>query len=134
MRIRLKAWGDILRSYLFLTFIALIIILSGCSADVNSQIGPLPATEIISKEPVVIGYIVEVLEEEQVIYVKSGVTKGEAMKLDMQHTGQNMRAFFSSAKTFDGELKKGYKVAVWEFEEKEAIDNYVAERIIILEI
>ncbi|MFD1032877.1 hypothetical protein [Metaplanococcus flavidus] len=122
-----------MRNYILLTSIALILILSGCSASANSETGPFPATEIISKEPVVIGYIVEVLEEDQVIFVKSDVTKEEAMKTNRNDTGNNMHMFFSNATTFDGELEKGYKVAVWEFADKEAKDNSISERIVILE-
>lgn len=122
-----------MRKYLLLSFIALIFILSGCTDQENSETGPYPATDIVSEEPAAVGYIVEVLEEEQVIFVKSGVTKEEAMKLDKQDTGLNMHSFFSNSTTFDGELKKGYKVAVWKFEQEEGNVGAISEKIVVLE-
>ena len=123
-----------MKNYKFLLFITLVFILSGCSDKQPSETGPYPATEIISEEPVAIGYIVEVLVEEQVIFVKSGVTKEEAMELDKNDTGYNMHSFFSNSTTFDGELKKGDKVAVWKFEEEEEGNVMaISEKIIVLE-
>ncbi|WP_158593215.1 hypothetical protein [Planomicrobium sp. Y74] len=123
-----------MRNYLLLSFIALIFILSGCSDEENSETGPYPATEIVFEEPVAVGYIVEVMEEEQMIFVKSGVTKEEAMKLDKQASSPGMHSFFSNSTTFDGELKKGYKVAVWKFEEEEEGNvGAISEKIVVLE-
>lgn len=122
-----------MRKFLFVSVIASAFILTACSETENPQIGPYPATEIHSDEPVAIGYIVEVLEEEQVIFVKSGVTKQEAMDLDRQDVGFNMHTFYSNSTTFDGRLKKGYKVAVWKFEEEEGNVHAISEKIIVLE-
>ncbi|TAA73061.1 hypothetical protein [Planococcus salinarum] len=122
-----------MRKFLFISFIATAFILTGCSEAETPQIGPYPATEIFSDEPAAIGYIVDVLEEEQVIFVKSGVTKQEAMELDRQDIGFNMHTFYSNSTTFDGKLKKGYKVAVWKFEEEEGNVHAISEKIIVLE-
>ena len=122
-----------MRNYLILALVVTIFVLSGCSTNTNSETGPFPATEIITNEPVVIGYIIEVLEEDQSIVIKSGVTKEEAMKSNKNDTGYDVHTFFSNATTFDGELVKGYKVAVWQLENQEAIDNLISERIVVLE-
>ena len=122
-----------MKKFLFILAVLLASILTGCADTEEGQIGPYPATEILSEEPVVIGYIVEVLEEEQVIFVKSGVTKAEALELDKQDTGFNMHTFFSNSTTFDGKLKKGFKVAVWKFEEEEGNVHAISEKIVVLE-
>ena len=122
-----------MRKFILISFITLVLILSGCSDEASSQVGPFPATDIVSEEPIVIGYIVEVLEEEQVIFVKSGVTKEEALQLDRHDTGLDMHSFFSNGTTFDGELEAGYKVAVWLFEGEEAEANSISEKIVVLE-
>lgn len=122
-----------MRNYLILALVVTLFVLSGCSTNTNSETGPFPATEIITNEPVVIGYIIEVLEEDQAIVIKSGVTKEEAMKSNKNDTGYDVHTFFSNATPFDGELVKGYKVAVWQLENQEAIDNLISERIVVLE-
>lgn len=122
-----------MKKFLLILAVALTSILTGCTDTEEGQIGPYPATEILSEEPEVIGYIVDVLEEEQVIFVKSGVTKAEALKLDKQDAGFNMHTFFSNSTTFDGKLEKGFKVAVWKFDEEEGNVHAISEKIVVLE-
>lgn len=118
----------------FLLFFALILFLAACSEESAASTGSTyPDTEVVGEEPAVVGHIVEVLEEKQVIVVVEGITKEEALKIDVQTYELGMASFASNATKFEGAFKKGDKVAVWKFEEGPETAGEVAERIVLLE-
>lgn len=117
-------------------FIASILIISGCSNISQAFEGsPYPATEIAPEEPVFIGYIVEVVEvveDKQALLVMEGITKEEAMHVDVPNTS-GVLTFYSNATEFEGAFETGNKVAIWE-SKKSAEDTVgIAERIVLLE-
>lgn len=114
-------------------FIASILIISGCSNISQAFEGsPYPATEIAAEEPVFVGYIVEVVEDKQALLVMEGVTKEEAMHVDVPNTS-GVLTFYSNATEFEGAFETGNKVAIWE-SKKSAEDTVgIAERIVLLE-
>lgn len=117
-----------------LLFFALILFLASCSEETAVPTGSTySATEVVGEEPVVVGHIVEVLEEKQVIVVVEGITKQEALEIDVQTYELGMATFASNATKFEGAFKKGDKVAVWKFEEGPETAGEVAERIVLLE-
>jgi hypothetical protein len=120
-----------LKSLLFFVF---ILLLASCSEEPAASTGSTyPDTEIVGEEPIVVGHIVEVLEEKQMIVVVEGVTKEEALEIDAQTYELSMASFASNATRFEGAFKKGDKVAVWKFEEGPETAGEVAERIVLLE-
>lgn len=63
-----------------LLFFALILLLASCSEESVASTGSTyPDTEIVGEEPAVVGHIVEVLEEKQIIVVVEGIRKEEAL-------------------------------------------------------
>ncbi len=117
-----------------LLFFALILLLASCSEESVASTGSTyPDTEIVGEEPAVVGHIVEVLEEKQIIVVVEGITKEEALEIDAQTYELSMVSFASNATRFEGAFKKGDKVAVWKFEEGPETAGEVAERIVLLE-
>lgn len=114
-------------------FIASILIISGCSNISQAFEGsPYPATEIAAEEPVFVGYIVEVVEDKQALLVMEGVTKEEAMHVDVPNTS-GVLTFYSNATEFERAFETGNKVAIWE-SKKSAEDTVgIAERIVLLE-
>lgn len=113
---------------------AIILLLASCSEESAASTGfTYPATEIEGEEPVVIGHVIEVIEEKQVIVVIEGITKQEALEIDVQTYELGMASFASNATKFEGAFKKGNKVAVWKFEEGPETAGEVAERIVLLE-
>lgn len=117
-----------------LLFLALILLLASCSEESAASTGSTyPDTKIVGEEPAVVGHIVEVLEEKQIIVVVEGITKEEALEIDAQTYELSMASFASNATRFEGAFKKGDKVAVWKFEEGPETAGEVAERIVLLE-
>lgn len=113
---------------------AIILLLASCSEESAASTGSTyPATEVVGEEPVVIGHVIEVIEEKQVIVVIEGITKQEALEIDVQTYELGMASFASNATKFEGAFKKGNKVAVWKFEEGPETAGEVAERIVLLE-
>lgn len=96
------------------------------------SMSPLPLTEIIAEEPLIIGYIVEVNEEKQVIAIVENITKQEA--LDWKDS-QSLDVYWlsSNGTKFDGKLVKGNKIAVWKTGDGPEKTGEIAERIILLE-
>lgn len=120
-----------MKSLKYLLLFTLILLLASCSEESTGS--TYPATEIVGEEPIVVGHIVEVLEEKQIIAVVEGITKEEALKIDAQNYELSMASFASNATRFEGAFKKGDKVAVWKFEEGPETAGEVAERIVLLE-
>lgn len=93
---------------------------------------PLPLTEIIVEEPLIIGHIVEVNEEKQVIAIVENITNKEAINWkDSQ--GPDVQWLFSNGTKFDGKLEKGNKIAVWKSGDGPEKTGEMAKRIILLE-
>ncbi|WP_342541781.1 hypothetical protein MHH33_11160 [Paenisporosarcina sp. FSL H8-0542] len=112
-------------------FLFSIMLLGGCNEDETSM-SPLPLTEIIAEEPLIIGYIVEVNEEKQVIAIVENITKQVA--IDWKDS-QSLDVYwlFSNGTKFDGKLVKGNKIAVWKTGDGPEKTGEIAERIILLE-
>ncbi|MFC6038788.1 hypothetical protein ACFPYN_04880 [Paenisporosarcina macmurdoensis] len=95
-------------------------------------ISPLPLTEIITEEPLIIGYIVEINEEKQVIAIVENITKKEAIDWkDSQSL--DVHWLSSNGTKFEGELVKGNKIAVWKSGNGPEKTGEIAKRIIVLE-
>lgn len=123
-----------MKSLKYLLFLFFVLLLASCSEESDESTGSTyPATEILGEEPIVVGHIVEVLEDKQIIAVVEGITKEEALKIDAQNYELSMASFASNATRFEGAFKKGDKVAVWKFEEGPETAGEVAERIVLLE-
>jgi hypothetical protein len=58
--------------YIFYLILLSLIFISGCTSS-------LPETQIISEEPLIIGYITEIDLEKQVIQVVENISKDEAL-------------------------------------------------------
>ncbi|MCH4825220.1 hypothetical protein [Planococcus halocryophilus] len=110
----------------YLLLFAFILLLASCSTG-------YPATELEGEEPIVIGHIIEVLEEKQIILVVEGITKEEAMEIDLLTYELDIASFASNETRFEGKYKKGDKVAIWKIEEGPETVGAIAEKIVLLE-
>ncbi len=96
------------------------------------SISPLPLTEIIAEEPLIIGHIVEIDEEKQNIAIVENTTKQQA--IDWKNSQRlDVYWLFSNGTKFDGKLVKGNKIAVWKSGNGPEKNGEVAKRIILLE-
>jgi uncharacterized lipoprotein YajG len=117
----------------YLVFIALVLLLSGCSTLSQAFEGsPYPATEIVPEEPVMVGYVVKVIEDKGALIVMEGITKEEAMDIDVSNT-LGVLTFYSNVTEFEGAFEAGNKVAIWESKESAENTVEIAERIVLLE-
>jgi hypothetical protein len=88
---------------IYLIFLSLILI-TGCT-------NPYPETQIISEEPLIIGYITEINEEKQVIQVVENISKEEALNGITKDNGSWVQI---NGVTIDGWFEVGNKVAIWD--------------------
>lgn len=120
-----------------LLFFTLIFPLASCSeesaASTASTESTYPATEIEGEEPAVVGHVVDVIEEKQTIIIVEGITKQEAMEIDVRTYEMEKASFASNGTKFEGAFTKGDLVAVWKFEEGPETAGEVAKRIVLLE-
>jgi hypothetical protein len=108
-----------------------LIIITGCS---NSS--PLPETQIISEEPLIIGYITEINLDKQVFQVVENISKEEALNGQSKQNGYWVQL---NRITIDEKLDIGSKVAILDFptneyasiEERKAMP--IAKCIVLLE-
>jgi hypothetical protein len=117
-----------LKCIFYLTLLSLIFV-SGCKSS-------LPETQIISEEPLIIGYITEINEVNKVILVVENISKEEALNPTSKENGSWVQL---NGVTIDGKLKVGNKVAVWDSPISEGISQSerkvmpVGKNIVLLE-
>jgi len=96
------------------------------------SISPLPLTEIIAEEPLIIGHIVELNEEKQIIAVVEDITKQQAIDWkDSQSLDVNW--LYLNGTKLDGKFAKGNQVAVWKSGDGPEKTGEIIKQIILLE-
>jgi hypothetical protein len=88
---------------IILIFLPLIFV-SGCT-------NPQPKTQIVSEEPLIIGYITDINEEKQVIQVVENVSKEEALNGTTKNHGSWVQI---NGVNIDDMLEIGNKVVIWD--------------------
>lgn len=114
----------------FILILLIFIILSGCSsANTISQ------TEIITEEPLIIGYIVEIDEDKDIIHVVENISKEEALN----GTAKNGSWVQINGVNIESMFEIGNKIAVWDSVSNEFISKEerkvmpIAKRIVLIE-
>lgn len=114
----------------FILILLIFIILSGCSsANTISQ------TEIITEEPLIIGYIVEIDEDKDIIHVVENISKEEALN----GTAKNGSWVQINGVNIENMFEIGNKIAVWDSVSNEFISKEerkvmpIAKRIVLIE-
>ncbi|MCS0542617.1 hypothetical protein NXY55_21835 [Aeromonas veronii] len=107
------------------------IFVSGCS---NSS--TMPETLIISEEPLIIGYIVDINEDKDVIQVVENISKEEALN---GITKDNVSWVQINVVNIDNVFEVGNKVAIWDspisenLSEEERKAMPLAKNIVLIE-
>lgn len=103
-------------------------LLSACSFsdDPKTELhSPAPETEIISEPPYMIGHIVELVEDKQIIGVIENSTKQGALDYIENESEDSVFYYFSNIRKIEGVFKVGDKVAVWESSEGPEIAKFI---------
>jgi len=88
----------------FFLILLTFIFVSGCTK-------PYPKTQIVSYEPLIIGYITDINEEKDVIQVVENISKEEALNGTTKDNGSWVQI---NDVNIDGEFEIGNKVAIWD--------------------
>ena len=107
---------------IYLLAMCVIFLISGCSN--------VPATEIVSEVPDVIGHVVEINNEKQVFAIIENSSKQEALDYNKTATSSNEIWIYMNQTTIDGQFKLGDKVAIWRTLEG---PEEIAELIVVIE-
>lgn len=85
-----------------------LLFVSGCSNSLSSS---LPETQIIAEEPIIIGHITRINNEDQVFQVVENISKKKALNGVAKDEGYWVQL---NGITIDQKLAIGNKVAVWD--------------------
>lgn len=115
----------------------LLLLITACTnekeAVTNPQDAEIPETQIIADPPFIVGHVVGINTDKQVIMIAENISKEEALNSDIESYEFNVIAMNLNHSKIEGKLAKGNLVGIWKVGEGPEKSGEIVERVIVLE-